>query len=83
VLAGLCHAPQDGPFSSCGAGFQPASNLEFVDPRKTPFSELRSRGELPHLAKEGGTYFVTFRLADAVVRNQDTSSAGQRPAPQQ
>lgn len=28
---------------------------------------LRSRGRLPHLYREGGTYFVTFRLFDAVV----------------
>ena len=33
VAAGLTHAPQDWPFSSCGAGFQPAPQ-EFVDPRK-------------------------------------------------
>lgn len=39
---------------------------EFVDPRTTPFEEPRSRSELPHLYKEGGTYFVTFRLWDAV-----------------
>lgn len=40
--------------------------VEFLDPRTTPFVEPRSRGELPHLYKEGGTYFVTFRLWDAV-----------------
>jgi len=27
---------------------------------------LRSRGRLPHLEKPGGTYFVTFRLQDAL-----------------
>ena len=69
VSAGLCKRPEDWPFSSCGAGFQPAS-IEFVDPRKIPFVEPRSRGELPHLEKEGGCYFVTFRLADAVVRRK-------------
>ncbi|MCZ7637771.1 MAG: transposase [Verrucomicrobia bacterium] len=31
------------------------------------WAPLRSRGELPHLFKPGGTYFVTYRLWDAVV----------------
>jgi REP element-mobilizing transposase RayT len=65
VEAGLCGTPQEWLFSSCGAGFQPAS-IEFPDPRKIPFASVRSRGELPHLFKEGGTYFITFRLLDAV-----------------
>jgi putative DNA methylase len=39
----------------------------FVDPYSTPKAEIASRGELPHLHKEGATYFVTFRLFDAVV----------------
>jgi REP element-mobilizing transposase RayT len=39
---------------------------EFVDPRTTPFAPMRCRGELPHLYKDGGSYFVTFRLWDAV-----------------
>ncbi len=47
-----------------------ASSLQeppsFIDPRTTPFVEMRSRGELLHLVKPGGTYFVTFRLADAI-----------------
>jgi REP element-mobilizing transposase RayT len=38
---------------------------------------IRSRGRLPHLYRDGGTYFVTFRLFDAVVhapdRAKDTS----------
>jgi REP element-mobilizing transposase RayT len=41
--------------------------VEFVDPRSTPFVEMQSRGELPHLYKEGCSYFATFRLWDAVV----------------
>ena len=80
VAAGFTAAPKDWPFSSCGAdlstcgaGFQPAP-LEFVDPRKTPFVEPRSRGELPHLQKEGGTYFITWCLLDA------TCDAGFQPA---
>ena len=59
----------------------------FVDPRKTPFVRPSSRGELPHLEKPGGTYFVTFRLADAVKmgkqQHKDVSEkAGRMPAPQ-
>ncbi len=49
-----------------GAGWKPAPQREFNDPRETPLAPIRSRGHLPHLEKEGGTYFVTFRLADAV-----------------
>jgi len=41
--------------------------MEFVDRRKTPFVPIRSRGELPHLHKPAAFYFVTFRLADAVI----------------
>jgi REP element-mobilizing transposase RayT len=51
------------------------SDFEFVDPRTTPFVEPRSRGELPHLYKEFGTYFVTFRLWDAVIPGQPAPKA--------
>lgn len=44
-----------------------APQIEFTDPRTTPFVEPRSRGHLSHLYKVGGSYFVTFRLWDAVV----------------
>ncbi len=53
----------------------------FVDPRNTPFTRPKSRGELPHLHKPGGTYFVTFRLADAVEMAMH-GQAGKMPAPQ-
>jgi putative transposase len=50
--------------------------MPFMDANKIGFARPRSRGELPHLYKDGGTYFVTFRLFDAVVpkalRNRDT-----------
>lgn len=49
--------------------------FEFVNPRETPFVEPRSRGELPHLYKDGGSYFVTFRLFDAVVENKSHNRA--------
>jgi REP element-mobilizing transposase RayT len=48
--------------------------FEFIDPRSTPRTEPRSRGELPHLYKEGGSYFVTFRLLDAVETKAKTCS---------
>jgi REP element-mobilizing transposase RayT len=48
---------------------QERERVEFVDPRTTPFVPMRCRGELPHLYKDGGSYFVTFRLWDAVVPN--------------
>ena len=35
-----------------------------VDPRTVPYSSARFRGYLPHLYKDGCTYFVTFCLAD-------------------
>jgi REP element-mobilizing transposase RayT len=57
--AGGTPAPQGQP--------QGKHYVEFVDPRSTPFVPMRCRGELPHLYKEGGSYFVTFRLWDAVV----------------
>ena len=37
-----------------------------VDPRSQPKTTPQWRGDLPHIYKEGCTYFVTFCLADAV-----------------
>ena len=45
--------------------------MEFVDPSTTPFIRLKCRGELPHLYKPGCTYFVTFRLCDAVIPSRN------------
>jgi len=54
--------------------------MEFIDPRKTTYVPVKSRGELPHLYKPGSYYFVTFRLADAVLtrkrRDQSPSYYG-------
>lgn len=51
--------------------------FSFIDPRDTPFVEPKSRGLLPHLYKECGTYFVTFRLRDAVVpKDERTKKVG-------
>ena len=45
---------------------RPAGLKRLLDPRSLPFSPGRCRGDLPHLEKEGCTYFVTFCLHDAV-----------------
>jgi REP element-mobilizing transposase RayT len=52
--------------------------MSFVDPRSVPFVRPPCRGDLPHLYKPGCTYFVTFRLFDAVVfgRTADLSEYG-------
>jgi REP element-mobilizing transposase RayT len=65
VKAGLCQAPTEWPYSSIGVRFQPIIQ-PFVDPKDYPFVQMQGRGDLPHLYKPGGQYFVTFRLADAV-----------------
>lgn len=69
VQAGLCRSPQEWPFGSRGQGFHPKILPEIIDPRKNPFSPMASRGELPHLEKESGVYFVTFRQYDAIHRD--------------
>jgi REP element-mobilizing transposase RayT len=53
--------------------------MGLADPRRTPFARLQSRGELPHLYKDGGIYFVTFRLADAVIPNAPERSLPETP----
>jgi REP element-mobilizing transposase RayT len=45
--------------------------MSIINPRSSPFARLKSRGELPHLYKPGGIYFVTFRLFDAVTSRID------------
>src|SRR4051812_36263475 len=57
--------------------------MEIIDPRKTPFVPMRSRGELPHLYKPGGTYFVTFRLADAVMHTRPRPRSDDQLTPEQ
>jgi REP element-mobilizing transposase RayT len=44
----------------------PTAPDRVIDPRSTPKVEIKSRGDLPHLFKDGCSYFVTFCLADAV-----------------
>jgi putative transposase len=43
----------------------------FSDSQRLPFIRPKTRGELPHLYKEGGTYFVTFRLFDAIIPRKE------------
>ena len=66
VQAGMCASCEDWPFCSKGCRFEGSENWAFVDPRKISFVSPVSRGELPHLPKPGCTYFVTFRLWDAI-----------------
>ena len=47
-------------------------SFRFNDPRALPFAPMRFRGVLPHLEKDGGVYFVTFRAWDAVLRSPDS-----------
>ena len=41
-----------------------------IDPRSQPFARPVWRGNLPHLYKEGCTYFITFNLIDAAPENR-------------
>ena len=45
------------------AGGTPALRLQIMADKEHLVSGLHSRGVLPHLKREGGTYFVTFRQA--------------------
>ncbi|MCB9932653.1 MAG: alanine--tRNA ligase [Planctomycetes bacterium] len=50
------------------AGVSPASTAGF-QPADAGIQK-RSRGRLPHWEKDGGIYFVTFRLGDALARDK-------------
>jgi REP element-mobilizing transposase RayT len=71
VVAGLAATPSEFAFSS--AAHEPVEPEGFVpqDVRTLPFEPLASRGHLPHLYKVGATYFVTFRMYDAVIVKKD------------
>ncbi len=64
------------------AGGMPAPRVfsgllaDFTPPGPISLAELRCRGDLPHLYRENGSYFVTFRLWDAV----ESRGAGVSPA---
>src|SRR5258706_6266426 len=53
--------------------------MDFVDPKTTPFVPTKSRGELPHLYKPAGTYFVSCRLLEGVLlrKNAKLSAANE------
>lgn len=61
----------------------PVTDADFEAARHA-WAPIRSRGELPHLYVEGGIYFVTFRLLDAVRLNapQPVVQASSLPQPQ-
>ena len=67
VEAGLCSDSSEWRFSSAHLDSVRDPLETFITPDQTPFVEPRSRGELTHIIKEQGTYFVTFRLLDSVV----------------
>ncbi len=53
-----------------------------VDPRSLPSATPEWPGNLPHLYKEGCTYFVTFSLIDAVPKHllrRKRIEAGEHP----
>lgn len=68
VFGGLCMSPEDFAFSHVGHPVQNRTLVNWTDPRKQPYVSIRERGELPHLEKNGGVYFITTRLWDAVER---------------
>lgn len=88
VVAGMCTTPDTWPFSSRGTNFRAADEVRFVNPRELTYVRPQYRGELPHLFKDGCTYFVTFRLFDAIKLKrtsrtlQSKRCAGGTPAPQ-
>ncbi len=55
----------------------PITEADF-DAYRNVWAPVHSRGELPHLYKDGGFYFVTFRLLDAVHLNQSVPVSQQR-----
>lgn len=66
VKAGLCATPEEWRFSSAHTANSTDPLGNWIDQRQTPFVQMTGRGELPHLVKDGATYFMTFRLLDAV-----------------
>ncbi|HXH61999.1 MAG TPA: transposase [Fimbriimonadaceae bacterium] len=66
VKSGQCATASDWLYGSAHPSRTVDPLTGWIDPRKTPFARIRSRGELPHLEKCAATYFLTFRLRDAV-----------------
>ena len=60
----------------------PVNPDRIVGPQSLPFATAKWRGNLPHLYKEGCTYFVTFSLIDAVPKHllrRKRIEAGEHP----
>lgn len=79
-----CRRPACSSLRRVGTGLPPHLRfkrlfVESVDPRSTPYVPPKSRGDLPHLYKSGGTYFVTFRLRDAVLARPKTEAFSRYP----
>jgi REP element-mobilizing transposase RayT len=49
---------------------EPLHPESIIDPGSLPYAPERWRGNLPHIYKEGCSYFVTFCLFDAVKKRQ-------------
>jgi REP element-mobilizing transposase RayT len=62
---------------------KPAFPTRIVDPRSTPFAPATYRGTLPHIYKDGCTYFLTFCLADvAPLRREERKRLGEGEGPE-
>jgi REP element-mobilizing transposase RayT len=85
MAANRCHVTQPSPAAGsstvpvrateAGSGTPPqpagedACVTSTVDPENHLVAGFHSRGALPHLKREGGTYFVTFRQAGTLPRD--------------
>jgi len=69
-LPAICYAkavnPQESNHGLNRVKFQLRSQGVPEIPPNRLYSGIHSRGYLPHVKKEGGSYFVTFRLADSL-----------------
>ncbi len=71
VAAGLCKTAWDWPYSSAGIKFGTSCRYRFMPKPSWSGREIRQGKNLPHLEVEGSTYFITWRLWDAVVRQRE------------
>ncbi len=72
-------ASEGGQASSLSgsAGFQPAANVQFHSFERQQTASI-SRRHLPHWRQQGATYFVTFRLADALPQEKNRQLQNER-----
>jgi len=69
VESGLCLSPEDWKLSSAGCNHCPTPRYRFHPLPERRF-DVRRGEKLPHLEAPGCTYFVTWRLQDAVARSE-------------